>query len=93
MLKINGIKKMAGESKCLEKMGLGWHMQVMFDKHTHNVFLSDLLSTESYVVYHDENIVNCGSIYGKATMKELREIIEEGICYQNHCDYMAGLYS
>lgn len=72
---IKGIKKIASESKHL---AVGCYLQVNYDVRTHEVWTNYLcgFGNNSWVEYHDENVINCGNIHHPMTMKEIKEMIE-----------------
>lgn len=72
MLKIKGLKKIAGESKNLDS---GCHLQVLYDMKTCEAW-ADYHVGESWSVYNDDNVITCGRLYERATMCEIRQMIE-----------------
>lgn len=78
MLKIKGLKKIAGESKCLNGFGF---LQVNYDIKTGEAW-TDMHVGQSWTQYKDENIITCGHLYERATMKEIREMIEDAVAWK-----------
>ena len=73
-MKIKGIKKIAGERKNLAP---NCYLQLNYDMKTHKAWTNFLygFGYNSWVVYHDDNVINCGNISRPKTMKEIEEII------------------
>ncbi len=81
MLKIVGLKKVAGESKHL-KCWKGEYLQVNYDKNSGKIWTDFFCSfNKSWKEYHDSNVINCGNIYEKVTMQDVRKIVENAVEY------------
>lgn len=79
MLKIVGLKKVAGESKYLNKYK-GEYLQLNYDMRSGKVWTDFFCSfNESWKEYHDSNVINCGNISEKVTMQDVREIVENAV--------------
>ena len=81
MLKIKGIKKIAGESKALCDFYAGRYLQLNYNKKTGKAWTDYFcsLGQNSWKEYHDKNIINCGNITEQVTMAQIREMIEMAI--------------
>lgn len=77
MLKIKGLKKIAGESKGLNPYDHGY-LQVNYDMETGEAWTDYHYSigSNSWSEYHDEDILTCGYISSPHTMEQIREMIE-----------------
>ena len=86
-LKMVGLKKVAGESRCLPDDGLGW-LQVNYDKYTGKVW-SDFFYglNDWWTEYHDEDIVFICKVRGKITMQELADEIYNYLNYLKENEY------
>lgn len=78
MLKLKNIKKVAGETKCLKGYYHGGYLQLNYNKKTHELFTVYFYSLghNSWVVYHDDNIVTIGNISEPMTMQEIYDMVE-----------------
>lgn len=78
-MKITGIKRIASDSKEL-KGGLNdGYMQIAYNPATGEAWSTYHIDCNSYTRYSDPDIITCGFIHTPRTMKEIREIIEEGV--------------
>lgn len=71
MLKIKGLKKIAGISKDLNGR---YHLQLNYDMETCAAWVDQHVGN-SWTQYDDENVIFCGNIRHKTTMKEIRDMI------------------
>ena len=79
MLKIKGLKKIAGETKGLKGYYSGEYLQLNYDAKTGEAWTDYhySLGQNSWCQYHDKNILRCGNISRPKTMKEIRVMIEQ----------------
>lgn len=82
-LKIEGIKKIAGESKSLSGYHSGLYLQVNYDRKSGEAWTDShcSLGQNSWRKYSDSNIINCGNLSEPTTMAEIREMIERAVAY------------
>lgn len=81
---IKGLKKVAGESKRLTyNNNCNEYLQINYDMESKEIF-TNLHSGFNHfqTFYNNPDIINCGNIHEQKTMKELREIVENGIYEQ-----------
>ena len=72
-LKLKGLKKLSSETKNLSGYYSGKYIQVNYDPKTNEIWgdYHYSLGHNTWTVYHDENIINCGNVYEPCTMKYL----------------------
>lgn len=82
-LRIEGLKKIAGESKHLTGYYSGQYLQINYDRTTGKTWTDFHCSfgQNSWTQYHDSNIINCGNISEPMTMVQIRKIIERAVEY------------
>lgn len=80
-MKIKGLKKVAGESKCLQGYYSGRYLQLNYDRKTGEIWTDEHISLgqNSWTEYHDSNILVCGNICKPVTMQEIRQMVENAI--------------
>ena len=83
MLKITGIKKVAGESKSLRGPYSSIYLQLNYDRETGEVWTDEFVDSNYSFrhIYHNENIINCGIICDPVRMNEIREMVEQACAY------------
>lgn len=80
-MNVKGLKKIAGETKKLKGFYSGEYLQLNYNKKTGEAWTDYFcsLGQNSWKEYNDSDIINCGNISEKKTMKEIAEIIHEAI--------------
>ncbi|MDR0889345.1 MAG: hypothetical protein LBM28_01700 [Oscillospiraceae bacterium] len=84
-LKMTGLRKAAGETKCLRGAYDAGYVQISFDTATGEV-LSDYhydLGHNSHTRYHEDTVINCGTISVPTTMQGIADMIREAAWYEN----------
>lgn len=85
ILKIKGIKKIAGESKSLRGYYSGEYLQVNYDRSTGEAWTNFHCSFgQNWWTYHDSDIINCGNISSPMTMVQIREMIEIAVAEHDY---------
>lgn len=81
ILKIKGIKAIAGASKDLRGYYSGRYLQVNYNRSTGETWYNEHVSLgqNSWTQYEDGDIINCGTISEPVTMAQLREMIERAV--------------
>ena len=80
-LKLKGVNKVTGETKSLK----GWYspiyLQLNVDLSTGEIWTNRLcdLGHNSWVEYHDGNIISCGTLTYPMTRVQIREKVYEAI--------------
>lgn len=76
-LKVKGLKKIAGETKNLKGFYSGEYLQLNYNKKTGEAWTDFFcnLGQNSWKDYNDSDIIKCGNISEKKTMKEIKEMI------------------
>lgn len=75
MLKIKGLKRIAGESR---GMNGRYCLQINYDRKTCEAWVDQHVGN-GWTEYNDENIILCGVITRKTTMKEIRDMITKTV--------------
>lgn len=80
-LKIKGLKKIAGETKSLRGYYSGFYLQLNYNIETSEVWTDFLYSLghNSWMQYHDRNIITICNLTSPMTTNEIRKIIEEEV--------------
>lgn len=80
-LKLKGLKKLSSETKNLSGYYSGKYIQVNYDPKTNEIWgdYHYSLGHNTWTVYHDKNIINCGNIYEPCTMKYLMNMVQAAI--------------
>ena len=80
---IKGLKKIAGMSKKLNARYAGWYLQLNYNKKTREAWADEIFSIgqNHYIVYDDQNVLNCGKICKPMKMAEIAEMIAEKEVY------------
>lgn len=77
MLKIKGLKKVAGETKRYLGKDDAAYLQLNYDKRTGELWTDYHYSYNYWIAdYEDEAIEFCGMLRSPMTMAEIREIVE-----------------
>lgn len=82
MLKIIGLRKACNESRAwCHSYYSAEYLQLSYDMRTGHCWtkLHVSLGHNSWTVYHDKDVVNCGNITRPMTMREIREMIEDAV--------------
>ena len=78
-MKMTGIKALSGESKSLPAHGYGPCYEVFYDRKEGRVWGNYQVSSNSWTVYDDPDVIACGWITTPAKMKEIAEMIQFAI--------------
>lgn len=81
ILKVKGLKKIAGETKNLKGFYSCEYLQLNYNKKTGEAWTDYLcsLGQNSWKEYNDSDIINCGNISEKKTMEEIKEMIHAAL--------------
>lgn len=83
---IKGIKAVAGETKCLQGIYGGIHLQLNYNMRTGKLSTTTLSSRNERSVFEDEDIYNLGIISNPMTMKEIRLVVEDWVAWKQAQD-------
>ena len=80
-LKMNGLKKAAGETKDLKGYYSGSYIQLSYDLDSGDVITDYFysLGQNSWKVYHDDSILSVGNVSEPKTMQPLADMIAQKV--------------
>jgi len=82
-LPMKGLRKVSGETKGLRGYYSGEYAQMSYDRVSGEIFTDYhfSLGQNSWSVYPDSNIINCGNFSEPATMQEIADRIAEVVAF------------
>lgn len=80
---MKGLKKIAGKSKEMQGYYGPLYLKVYYNRETEEAHYHEYCDWSKgwSAIHEDKNIIECGIIYEKKTMKEIRRMIEERLEY------------
>ena len=76
-LKINGLRKVCGETNLPRGYWDGFYMEIFYDKSTGALWTDEHVSHNNYSLYKDEDVVKITNAYSHMTMQRIANAVRD----------------